>query len=178
MRAGIRCKSIRSAVQTPWFPYTRICLNDRDSHATGRIADVLPFVPPHGGLTEPVCRTVPADEIDDFLARAKTLAKVPVSDADLSTVYRLGDGGLSPLTGPMDSATYNRVLDESVIAAQRQTLRLDHSAGLAGRGRVGRPAEGRPRGGPGRHGRPASWPRSKSATSIPGTSRGICGAST
>jgi sulfate adenylyltransferase len=58
---------------------------------------------------------VPADAIDDFLAHAKTLPQVPVSDADLSTVYRLGDGGLSPLTGPMDSATYNRVLDESVI---------------------------------------------------------------
>ena len=73
------------------------------------------LVPPHGGLTEPVCRTVPADAIADFLAHAKTLPQVPVSDADLSTVYRFGDGGLSPLTGPMDSATYNRVLDESVI---------------------------------------------------------------
>ena len=73
------------------------------------------LVPPHGGLKEPVCRTVPAEEIKDFLARAGTLTKVPVSDADLSTVYRLGDGGLSPLTGPMDSATYRRVLDESVL---------------------------------------------------------------
>lgn len=73
------------------------------------------LVPPHGGLTEPVCRTVPADAINGFLVQAKTLQQVPVSDADLSTVYRLGDGGLSPLVGPMDSATYNRVLDESVI---------------------------------------------------------------
>ena len=73
------------------------------------------LVPPHGGLTEPVCRTVPADFTADFLARAKTLVRVPVSDADLSTVYRFGDGGLSPLTGPMDSAAYNRVLDESVL---------------------------------------------------------------
>jgi sulfate adenylyltransferase len=70
---------------------------------------------PHGGLSEPVCRTVPSEKIADFLVEAKSLAKVPVSDADLSTVYRFGDGGLSPLTGPMDSATYNRVLDESVI---------------------------------------------------------------
>jgi sulfate adenylyltransferase len=73
------------------------------------------LVPPHGGLTEPVCRTVPADQIPAFLAVAKTLAQVPVADADLSTVYRLGDGGLSPLTGFMDRATYERVLDESVI---------------------------------------------------------------
>lgn len=73
------------------------------------------LVPPHGGLTEPVSRTVPAEQIAQFVAQAKTLAQVPVSDADLSTVYRLGDGGLSPLIGPMDSATYERVLDESVI---------------------------------------------------------------
>src|SRR3974390_2231884 len=73
------------------------------------------LVPPHGGLSEPVCRTVAAEAIEGFLAHAKTLPQVPVSDADLSTVYRLGDGGLSPLVGPMDSATYNRVLDEAVI---------------------------------------------------------------
>ena len=73
------------------------------------------LVPPHGGLQEPVCRTVASEEIPAFTARAKGLVQVPVSDADLSTVYRLGDGGLSPLTGPMDSATYQRVLDESVI---------------------------------------------------------------
>jgi len=73
------------------------------------------LVPPHGGLSEPVCCTVSDDKIDEFLAAAQSLTKVPVSDADLSTVYRFGDGALSPLTGPMDSATYNRVLEESVI---------------------------------------------------------------
>ena len=73
------------------------------------------LVPAHGGLSEPVCCTVPDDKIDAFLAAAQSLTKVPVSDADLSTVYRFGDGALSPLTGPMDSATYNRVLEESVI---------------------------------------------------------------
>ena len=73
------------------------------------------LIPPHGGLTEPVCRTVEDEAVDDFLARAETLSKVPVSEADLSTVYRFGDGGLSPLVGPMDSATYDRVLEESVI---------------------------------------------------------------
>ncbi len=73
------------------------------------------LVPVHGGLAEPVCRAVPSDQIASFTARAKTLTAVPVSDADLSTVYRFGDGALSPLTGPMDAKTYNRVLDESVI---------------------------------------------------------------
>ncbi len=73
------------------------------------------LVPPHGGLSEPVCRTVPTEAIPDFIAQANTLVRIPVSDADLSTVYRLGDGALSPLTGPMDSATYDRVLEESVL---------------------------------------------------------------
>jgi sulfate adenylyltransferase len=73
------------------------------------------LIPPHGGLTEPVCRTVPAAEIDDFTAQAAELPKVPVSAADLSAVYRFGDGTLSPLAGPMDRATWDRVLDESVI---------------------------------------------------------------
>lgn len=73
------------------------------------------LVAPHGGLSAPVCRMVPADEIPAFEAAAGKLTKVPVSDADLSTVYRLGDGTLSPLVGPMDSAAYDRVLEEGVI---------------------------------------------------------------
>ena len=75
----------------------------------------MSLIPPHGGLTEPVCCTIPQDQIADATAKAAGLKKIPVSDADLSTVYRFGDGGLSPLTGPMTGATYNRVLDESVI---------------------------------------------------------------
>jgi sulfate adenylyltransferase len=73
------------------------------------------LIPPHGGLSEPVDRTVPAAEVEDFCKRAASLKRVPISDADLSSLYRLGDGGLSPLTGPMDRETYNRVLDEEVL---------------------------------------------------------------
>src|SRR6266481_2604691 len=73
------------------------------------------LIPPHGGLAEPVSCTVPPDEHATFLDQAARLPKVPISDADLSTVYRFGDGALSPLTGPMDGHTYRRVLDESVI---------------------------------------------------------------
>src|SRR5262245_38895759 len=73
------------------------------------------LITPHGGLSEPVCRTVSNSEITSLQAEAASLPKVPVSSADLSSVYRFGDGTLSPLTGPMNSATYNRVLDESVI---------------------------------------------------------------
>jgi len=73
------------------------------------------LIAPHGGLTEPVSRTVPEQEKDAFLGEAASLTKVAVSDADLSTLYRFGDGALSPLTGPMDSAAYNRVLDDCVV---------------------------------------------------------------
>jgi sulfate adenylyltransferase len=73
------------------------------------------LIAPHGGLTEPVCCTVPAEEIPAFQGEVAGLAKVPVSEADLSTVYRFGDGALSPLTGPMDSAAYHRVLEEACI---------------------------------------------------------------
>jgi sulfate adenylyltransferase len=76
------------------------------------------LIPPHGGLSEPVNRNVPAEEAAAFRARAASLPKVPVSDADLSTLYRFGDGGLSPLTGPMDRATFDRVLDEEVIVRE------------------------------------------------------------
>src|SRR5258705_928728 len=73
------------------------------------------LIPPHGGLAEPVSLTVPADEAERFRAAAARLPEVPVSDADLSSLYRFGDGGLSPLTGPMDKAAFERVLDEEVI---------------------------------------------------------------
>jgi sulfate adenylyltransferase len=73
------------------------------------------LIAPHGGLSEPIDRMVPAAEQADFRARLQGLAALPISDADLSTLYRLGDGGLSPLEGPMGRATYDRVLDEEVI---------------------------------------------------------------
>ena len=73
------------------------------------------LIPPHGGLSEPVSCTVPETERQAFTAKAAALPKVPVSDADLSTVYRFGDGGLSPLTGPMDRATYDRVLADCYV---------------------------------------------------------------
>lgn len=72
-----------------------------------------PLIAPHGGLSEPVNRMVV--DVETVLSKTNGLTRVPVSDADLSSVYRFGDGGLSPLTGPMDAQTYHRVLDESVI---------------------------------------------------------------
>ena len=73
------------------------------------------LIAPHGGLTEPQCCTVPDSDIDQFKLEAADLAKVPVSAADLSSVYRFGDGTLSPLTGPMNGEVYHRVLDEGTV---------------------------------------------------------------
>ncbi|MBN2217437.1 MAG: hypothetical protein JW719_08680 [Pirellulales bacterium] len=73
------------------------------------------LVPVHGGLEEPVSRIVSGEAAESLLARAASLPKLPVSDADASSVHRFGDGGLSPLVGPMDRATYDRVLEEQVI---------------------------------------------------------------
>ena len=74
------------------------------------------LVPVHGGLTEPVDRTIPLSGRSAFLAEATALPSMSVTDADLSTVYRLADGALSPLEGPMKEAEYHQVLDSSFIA--------------------------------------------------------------
>ncbi len=73
------------------------------------------LIPPHGGLQEPLNRTVAAEEAAQFRRQAAALKRVAVTDADLSSLYRIGDGGLSPLTGPMDRPTFQRVLDDEVL---------------------------------------------------------------
>jgi sulfate adenylyltransferase len=68
-------------------------------------------------------------------------------------VYRFGDGGLSPLTGPMNEATWNRVLAEGLIEhggkrwAWTIPLALPVTSELAGRlrPRHARRARERPR---------------------------------
>ncbi len=73
------------------------------------------LVPVHGGLDEPVDRVVPLSQRKALLAEAEKLPGLRVNRADLSTVYRLSDGVLSPLEGPMDGETWHRVLDEQRI---------------------------------------------------------------
>jgi len=73
------------------------------------------LIPVHGGLDKPVDRTVPENRIPQFKMEAAALTAVTVDDADLSSVYRFGDGGLSPLTGPMNSEQWNRCLDEATL---------------------------------------------------------------
>jgi sulfate adenylyltransferase len=76
------------------------------------------LVPVHGGLSEPVDRSISLKERKRFLSAAEGLPSVRVTRADLSTLYRLADGALSPLTGPMGAEVWHRVLDEEVILHQ------------------------------------------------------------
>ncbi|MFT5079586.1 MAG: sulfate adenylyltransferase, partial [Planctomycetota bacterium] len=60
--------------------------------------------PVHGGLDSLVNRIVPASDA------WAGLAKVAVNDTDMTTLYRIADGTLSPITGPMGSADMGTVL--------------------------------------------------------------------
>jgi len=76
------------------------------------------LVPVHGGLDELVDRSVPLSERKALAAEAAKLPSLRVSRADLATLYRIGDGALSPLEGPMGAEAWNRVLDERVILSR------------------------------------------------------------
>lgn len=69
------------------------------------------LIAPHGGSLVDRFAQDPAA----LRAQAAGLTKLPLSTADLSTVYRIADGTLSPLTGPMAEEVFNRVLDERVV---------------------------------------------------------------
>jgi sulfate adenylyltransferase len=72
-------------------------------------------VPIHGGLDAPVNRVVPLGQRTSFVNEASGLPSVVVTNADLSTVHRIADGTLSPITGPMGKEEWHRVLDEECI---------------------------------------------------------------
>ncbi|MBW2577566.1 MAG: sulfate adenylyltransferase [Deltaproteobacteria bacterium] len=73
------------------------------------------LVPVHGGLDDLVDRRVPLGQRSQFVKEAESLPSVRVTRADLSTVYRISDGALSPMEGPMRADVWNRVLDEKCI---------------------------------------------------------------
>ncbi len=87
------------------------------------------LIPPHGGLDRPVDRTVSPKREKEFRQEVERLPALPVSDADLSSVYRIGDGGLSPLTGPMVKEEFDRVLRE--VSIQRNGKRYAWSIPIA-----------------------------------------------
>ena len=68
----------------------------------------------HGGCGL-VNRVIPDIERDHFFKKVREHKVYKISNADLSTFYRIADGMLSPLEGPMGEKEFYRVLDEEVI---------------------------------------------------------------
>jgi len=75
----------------------------------------LSLAPVHGGLDTPVDRMLKLSRRKSLTAEAASMPKITVVTADLATVYRLADGTLSPLTGPMSEDQFNLALDEKVV---------------------------------------------------------------
>jgi sulfate adenylyltransferase len=69
--------------------------------------------PVHGGLKQPVSRMVTKDKAD-FVSWSK-LPTIDVNDNDRTSLYRIADGTLSPLTGPMGKGDYRSVLEKGAI---------------------------------------------------------------
>ena len=91
--------------------------------------EIQDLVPVHGGLSQPVDRIVPLSQRARFLGEAANLPSIRVSAADLSTVYRVSDGALSPLEGFMDGATWHQVLEDRCIERAR-SLGMPSPAGV------------------------------------------------
>lgn len=70
--------------------------------------------PVHGGgeLVNRIVSELPGD--------VETLPKVVVNDVDMTSMYRIADGTLSPLTGPMTQEDYNTVLGSKFIIRNEQ----------------------------------------------------------
>lgn len=75
----------------------------------------MALVPVHGGLSELIDRRLPFSKQKALLSEARELPKIQVSDADLATLYRIADGTLSPLTGPMNREDWEHVLEHACI---------------------------------------------------------------
>jgi sulfate adenylyltransferase len=67
--------------------------------------------PVHGGLPQPVSRIAARPD----LAAWSKLPAIDVNDNDRTTLYRIGDGTLSPLTGPMIESDYRSALDKGAL---------------------------------------------------------------
>ena len=73
------------------------------------------LVPVHGGGSL-VNRMVAEEEKESFVQEIKKLKKTyTISNGDLSVFYRIADGTLSPLEGPMNEKEFNQVLDKEYI---------------------------------------------------------------
>ena len=72
---------------------------------------VASISPVHGGLSAPVDRIVSADQAEAF----QQLFPIAVNEVDRTTLYRIADGTLSPLEGPMGKADYDSCLAKGAI---------------------------------------------------------------
>ena len=75
------------------------------------LTSALESIPVHGGLPSPVDRLVPASES----VRWSSLPRIDVNETDRTTLYRIADGTLSPLVGPMGKADYRSVIESASI---------------------------------------------------------------
>ncbi len=72
------------------------------------------MIEPHGGkLVDRIIRE--EKEKKEFIERVKGLKKYKISQGDLSVFYRIADGTLSPICGPMNGEEFYHVLDEEYI---------------------------------------------------------------
>ena len=78
--------------------------------STSTAANISPV---HGGLPRPVNRVEPSERV--LWSQWKGLTPIEVNDVDRTTLYRIGDGTLSPLTGPMSKQDYDSVLAKGAI---------------------------------------------------------------
>lgn len=69
---------------------------------------------PHGGCGL-INRIIPEMERESFIQKALKSKTHTISNADLSMFYRIADGALSPLEGPMGKDEFHQVLDDEVI---------------------------------------------------------------
>ncbi len=67
------------------------------------------LTPVHGGLDQPVDRHVTSLEL------ASDAPRIAVNATDHTSLYRVADGTLSPLVGPMGEADYNSVLAKAAL---------------------------------------------------------------
>jgi len=115
-------------------------------------------VPVHGGLAAPVDRIVPLSRREE--GRWAALPRIDVTETDRTTLYRIADGTLSPLTGPMGREDYKSVIEsgaierdgrrwawtipiilpvtgnEAAVARSRSELALAHQGSIFGRIKV------------------------------------------
>lgn len=72
------------------------------------------ILPAHGGRGI-INRIVSEGKKKHFMEKMLKSRAYTISDADLSSFYRIADGTLSPLEGPMVSRGFNNVLEKEII---------------------------------------------------------------